>query len=225
MKSFYTSLKFFVTSFFRNFFQVFSSKNLFWHILAILLTFGVVYSGFDWQYFLFMRSNLLDIIFSPAVVIGFFLPMILPLWLIFSGRRKRNIIRELYGWALTQAASLGWFVSVLYKSVTGRVQPDLMNLVVGSSRNWNFGFWEHGIFWGWPSSHTTVAFALTTAFIVLLGKKKSGLKWVSIFYAFYVGIAVSFTVHWFSEFVAGAIIGTAIGVVVGKYWKQKILKQ
>ena len=35
-------------------------------------------------------------------------------------------------------------------------------------------------------------------------------------YAFCVGIGVSMTIHWFSDFSAGAIIGTVIDVVVGK---------
>lgn len=35
-------------------------------------------------------------------------------------------------------------------------------------------------------------------------------------YAFYVGIGVSATIHWFSEFVAGGIFGSLVGVVVAK---------
>ena len=42
------------------------------------------------------------------------------------------------------------------------------------------------------------------------------LGYVAITYALFIGIGVSMTIHWFSEFLAGAIIGTAIGAVVGK---------
>jgi hypothetical protein len=35
-------------------------------------------------------------------------------------------------------------------------------------------------------------------------------------HALYIGVGVSMTIHWFSDFSAGAIIGTAIGAVVGK---------
>src|SRR6266404_5032806 len=38
----------------------------------------------------------------------------------------------------------------------------------------------------------------------------------AIAYALYVGVGVSMTIHWFSDFAAGAILGTVIGVVVGK---------
>ena len=121
-----------------------------------------------------------------------------------------------------QAAALGWIVSAVYKSITGRVQPDLLNIITDQSRNWNFGFLEHGVFWGWPSSHTTVAFAMVAAFIILLGKNRPVARWLAIAYAFYIGIGVSFSIHWFSEFIAGAIIGTVVGVTVGKWWKKKL---
>lgn len=39
---------------------------------------------------------------------------------------------------------------------------------------------------------------------------------VAIAYALYVGVGVSMTIHWLSDFVAGALFGTMIGVVVGR---------
>ena len=71
------------------------------------------------------------------------------------------------------------------------------------------------MFWGWPSSHTTVAFAMALALWELYPENRL-IRYGAILYAFYVGIGVSITIHWFSEFVAGAIIGSVIGVVVGK---------
>lgn len=208
----------------KNLIRSFSNKNIFWHLLAIVLTAVIVFTGLDWGYFLFVRSELLNTIFFPAIVVGGILPMLFPLGLVIFGRGRRNVAVEVYGWALMQAAILGWVISSLYKSVTGRVQPDLLNIIVTTdqSRNWNFGFWEHGIFWGWPSSHTTVAFAMVATFIIVLGNKKPAAKWLAIAYALYIGIAVSLRIHWFSEFVAGAIIGTVIGITVGKWWKQKL---
>ena len=72
-----------------------------------------------------------------------------------------------------------------------------------------------GVFWGWPSSHTTIAFAMAVTLFTLCPKQR-WLGFVAILYAFYVGIGVSMTIHWFSDFVAGAIIGSVIGAVVGK---------
>lgn len=216
MKEFFTSLAI-------NFISSFRGRNIFWHLLAIVLTAIIVFSGLDWRYFLSVRGELLNAIFFPAVFLGFLLPILFPLGMIIFGRGRPNRIVLTKGWALLQAVVLSWIISAAYKSVTGRVQPDLINLAVDSSRNWNFGFWEHGIFWGWPSSHTTVAFALAAAFIVLFKEKNPKAKYLAIIYAFYVGIAVSFSIHWLSEFVAGAIIGTVVGLTVGQWWKRKLL--
>ena len=45
---------------------------------------------------------------------------------------------------------------------------------------------------------------------------------LALIYAFYVGLGVSVSIHWFSEFVAGAIIGSVIGVVVGRSFREKL---
>lgn len=187
--------------------------------MAISLTAIIVLTSLDWQYFLAVRNPILNAVFMPALLLGFLLPVLLPLGLLVAGETKRHKKMSLYGAALFQASALGWLISSLYKSFTGRVQPDLLNLAIDSSRNWNFGFWEHGIFWGWPSSHTTVAFALSVSLIVLVGWKRKGLVFLAIIYAFYVGFATSLGIHWLSEFVAGAIIGSVIGVTVGRWWK------
>jgi membrane-associated phospholipid phosphatase len=84
------------------------------------------------------------------------------------------------------------------------------------SRQFNFGFFEHGIFWGWPSSHTTVAFATMVALYIVLKEKHRTLGILALMYAWYIGIAVPFQIHWFSEFVAGILFGTLVGVIVGK---------
>jgi membrane-associated phospholipid phosphatase len=45
---------------------------------------------------------------------------------------------------------------------------------------------------------------------------------VAILYAFYIGIGVSMTIHWFSDFAAGAIVGSVIGAVVGRSFQENI---
>jgi hypothetical protein len=54
------------------------------------------------------------------------------------------------------------------------------------------------------------------ATVFTLCPKQRWLGWVALFYACYVGLGVSMTIHWFSDFVAGAIIGSVVGEVVGK---------
>ena len=54
------------------------------------------------------------------------------------------------------------------------------------------------------------------ACLIMLYPKNKKLAFFALLYAFYVGFGVSVTIHWFSEFIAGAIIGSVIGVVVGR---------
>lgn len=209
MKNFFQTL-------FKNIKGSFQKKIFIWHILAFFATYVLVSSGFDWHYFTVMQNELLHLIFWPGVIIGGLLPILVPLFLVITGRIGKSKRKEMIGWALAQAGAAGWLISSSYKTITGRIQPDLINLTTDISGNFQFGFYRHGIFWGWPSSHTTVAFAMSVASIFLMKKNNQIGKLIVMAYALYIGISVSFSVHWFSDFIAGAIIGTVVGIVVGK---------
>ncbi len=91
---------------------------------------------------------------------------------------------------------------------------------VDISNGFRFGLLRGGVFWGWPSSHAMVAFASMFALIALYPKHKL-LKVVAILYALYVGLGVSMSIHWFSDFVAGAIIGAVIGISAAKSFSRE----
>jgi len=93
-----------------------------------------------------------------------------------------------------------------------------VSAVIDSSHGFQFGFLKGGIFWGWPSGHTTVAFSMALCLTMLYPKNKIVVLG-ALLYAFYVGLAVSVTIHWVSEFAAGAIIGSVIGMTVGKSFR------
>ncbi len=202
----------------RNIVASFSGWKIGFLFAAIIATYAIVVSTIDWQYFLAVRDPALNKMFFPAIIIGGFLPISLPLFLVVVGYLFDRPRAAIVGWALGQAALIGSLVSSPLKAVTGRVQPDLFNLAIDSSRQFQFGFWEHGIFWGWPSSHTTIAFAMAVTLIMLYPKKRH-FVFYSVIYALYVGFGVSLAIHWLSEFVAGALIGTAIGLAVGASFK------
>ena len=198
----------------RNLIGCFKGRRIVWHVIAILLTFILVLSGFDWRYFLDTRNPALRSWMWPAVGIGGLLPLTLPLFLLVVGFIIQSSRTILAGWAVGQAALLGSLVSSAYKAVTGRAHPS-HGAGTDISHVFHFGWLRGGVFWGWPSSHATIAFAMAATVFTLCPKQR-WLGFVAILYAFYVGVGVSLTIHWFSDFVAGAIIGSVIGTVVGK---------
>jgi membrane-associated phospholipid phosphatase len=96
-----------------------------------------------------------------------------------------------------------------------------INSLADTSHGFQLGFMKGGIFWGWPSSHTTTAFAMSTCLIAIYPQKKV-LVSLALLYAIYVGLSVSVSIHWLSEFVAGAIIGSVIGRVVGTSFRVRL---
>jgi len=201
----------------RNIIRCFTAPVIIWHILAIILSVVCVLSGFDWFYYNATRSPRFQVWMFPAVPIGGLMPVALPLALLVGGWLSKNLPLRLTGWATGQAALIGSLISSAYKSITGRAHP-LHNPGTDISRVFHFGFLRGGVFWGWPSSHTTIALAVAATIYKLFPQQ----KWLGILaftYALYIGTGVSITIHWFSDFAAGAIIGTVIGIVVGKSYQ------
>jgi len=191
-----------------------------WHFIAIMLTCISVASGCDWRYFVLTRDPTLRSWMFPAVPIGGLLPIALPLVLIAVGGATGRAAPRLTGWAISQAEVIGAIVAASYKAVTGRAHP-LHSVDTDLTHIFRFGLLRGGVFWGWPSSHTTIAFAMAVTLFTLFPTKQKWVGWLAIAYALYVGLGVSMTIHWFSDFLAGAIFGSVIGVVVGKNFRQE----
>lgn len=209
----------------QNLLRCFSSFNLLWQLIAAALTYALVASGFDWAYFAFFRSSALYPLFIPAGAIGALLPVVAPFALFVLGRRRNHDRMLTAAFALGQSALLGWFLSSLYKAFTGRVPPELPGVPpsLAASQFFDFGFLHQGIFWGWPSSHTTVAFAMAMALIQLYPNAKR-LRLCVLAYALFIGFGASMSFHWLSDVVVGAILGSIIGTVVGRSFRQQSLE-
>jgi len=213
----------------QNVLAIFRGRNLAWHALAILLTIGIVMSGADWSYYLATRNPALLQLVRPAIRLGTVLPVLGTLFVLMAGVVARNRKLLVTGWALGQAALLGYLISCAYKAFTGRLPPPhhwrqetpAIAAAVDTSHGFQFGFLRGGVFWGWPSSHTTIAFAMMLCLIALSPRNRL-LMIGALLYALCVGVAVSMTIHWLSEFVAGAIIGSVIGTAVGKSFRDRI---
>ncbi len=206
---------------FENAVGAFKGRNLLWHLLAVVLTIIILNSGLDWYYFNATRIPGLRPWLFPAVRLGMFLPVLLPPALLAAGAIAGSSRTANTALALAQAAILGLVVSSFYKAFTGRIPPPHFfrhaqpGPLADISHGFRFGLLRGGMFWGWPSSHTTVAFAMAVSLWKLFPESRL-VRYGALIYALYVGIGVSMTIHWLSEFAAGAVIGSVIGSVVGK---------
>lgn len=206
--------------------HLYYGKNLYWQIGGIFCVIVLVLTNTDWNYFLLFRNSVLYPIFIYAGLLGFFVPpiMVFGLWIYGWYTKKRDMV--IAGWMVMYAGIVGWCMSSLYKFFTGRMHPPYLHansldfsLVNNMSQQFQFGLGQGGIFWGWPSSHTTTAFAMMIALAVFYKKR----KWVgiiAIIYACYIAIGASFSFHWLSDVVFGVILGVMIGVVVGNRFAQ-----
>jgi membrane-associated phospholipid phosphatase len=195
----------------------FRGRNLLWHLLAIAATFLIVRSGLDWLYFKTTRP--LAVYLFPAVRLGWRVPVLFPVAVFTVGVFRKDLRTVCLAYATAQAVIIGLIVAAFYKALTGRPGLRQARQMIDTSGEFHFGFLEGGVFYGWPSSHTTVAFAMSAALWMLYPGNKV-VRCLALVYALYVGVGVSMTIHWFSDFVAGAIIGTVIGVTVGRTFKK-----
>jgi membrane-associated phospholipid phosphatase len=187
-------------------------------LLAGLGTWLMIRAGIDWEWSAIASgSKLLAFSGTPFGALGFILPFALPLGLYIHGRRAGKAGCQIAGLAAGQAAMLGMLVSSLIKIFTGRRDPEIMKGIILGDRglsdfsgDFAFGFMERGIFSGWPSSHTTVVFAMLVA-LAGMHPKKTTLKTAAYSYAACTGVAMSLFAHWASDSVAGALIGYALG--------------
>jgi membrane-associated phospholipid phosphatase len=203
-----------------NILRSFWGRNLLWHLLAISATAVIVVSGFDWLYFKATRPFARYLF--PSVILGWRVPVLFPIVAYIAGYLLRDRRAICSAYATAQAAVIALLVSSFYKALTGR--PGLRHsalTLIDTSREFHFGFLKGGVFFGWPSSHTTVAFAMSAALGTLYPGSKS-VRYLALLYALYIGVGVSMTIHWFSDFVAGAIFGAVVGMTVGRIFQERL---
>jgi membrane-associated phospholipid phosphatase len=185
------------------------------YIVAAPITYGMVESNIDWNWYRFTYKN--KWIYNTgyiSVYTGSIVPTALSLGLYIYGRAEKNSDIQITGLALGQAALLGLAISSGLKVVTGRVPPTKLKYTDDLRGDFRFGFLRGGANNGWPSSHTCVAFSMATALIELY-PDNTAIKIGSLTYASLIGLGVSTNVHWASDVVSGALIGWAIGRTTG----------
>ncbi|MBN1407703.1 MAG: phosphatase PAP2 family protein [Calditrichaceae bacterium] len=185
---------------------------------AIGFSYGLVQSDADWYYYSYMKENqAIPSMGMSAVITGGLVPLTVPLYLYFRGKSKEDNRLTYTALAMGQSVIMSLLVSSTYKAVTGRPGPDVLdgdNTEENYSHNFHFGFMRRGIFEGWPSGHTTNAFAMAGV-LTEMYPDNNKIKIFSWIYAFFIGLGVSTNIHWLSDCAAGALIGYSIGKTVG----------
>lgn len=177
----------------------------------------------DWNWYQFSIQNnkrVYNIGYS-AVYAGWIVPFAVPLSTYLYGSIEKDYKLQVTGLALGQAALDGWLISTTMKVFTGRVPPTKLKDGDDIRGDFRFGFMQGGANNGWPSSHTTAAFAMATTLAELYPDNLT-VKICAFTYASFIGIGVSTNIHWFSDAFAGALIGYAIGKSVGLSYKNLI---
>lgn len=205
--------------------QCFWGYNLIWHAVAIGLTYLLVTSGFDWLYSLFTRDSLASAILFPVAAMGGLALIITPFVVYGYGLLNKNTRIVNTAYALGQAGLIGLFVSFFYKAFTGRMQPQFFHTqtIVDISGNFRFGFMRGGVFWGWPSTHTTVAFAMAVTLATLYPQNKIS-QYGGWLCALSIGLGASMSFHWLSECSAGVIFGSIIGTAVANNFRERYVR-
>ncbi|MBV9349309.1 MAG: phosphatase PAP2 family protein [Patescibacteria group bacterium] len=201
----------------KNTLACFSGRKIFLFVAAIAATCYLILSGTDWLYFEHTKNIFfMEWVGAVAGVAGFLVPILLPVEMYRSGRRNKNFEAMRAAMCVAQAELVALIVSIIYKAVTGRAQPELYTAFpVDVSKNFHFGFLQNGVYWGWPSSHTIVATAMAAA-IATLYPRHNIAKYGACLYAAFIGFGITFMGHWLSDVVAGALMGIGVGVAIGK---------
>ena len=198
----------------------FHGGAFFVHVAAIVSTYFFVVSGFDWNYFLFMHTHGSSAVLVVTDIIGLLVPLFVPLALYVRGKQKKDSELMRVGRTLFASVVATFLIILAYKSCTGRVSPPDHGPLLDISTHFQFGFMREQVIGGWPSSHAAIAFAMAACVSTLYSKSRT--LYIAVFtYALIIGLGVSIGWHWFSEFFAGALIGSVVGYVSAQMHKME----
>ena len=142
------------------------------------------------------------------------------------GKLKKDDEAVGASFAVLQSSLIAFGYNTLLKAITGRPNPDWRHTedMDDLSKTFRFGFLRGGVFWGWPSGHTSSTMAVVSA-LTSFYPDKTWLKVVGYSYVAYMILGVSSVnrggMHWFSDAVAASLMSYAIGSTVGKYYRSK----
>ncbi len=213
------------SNFGNNILNSFKGSNLYLHLAAVASTALLVNTNVDYHVeHYFNQHEALGNLASPIIHIGTLFPFIISGSLYAYGKFKPDNQALGASFAVLQSSLIAFLYNSLLKAITGRAHPDWRhnNEMKSLSKTFKFGFMRGGIFWGWPSGHTSSTMAVVAA-LTNFYPHKTWLKILGYSYVAYMIYGVSSFhrggMHWFSDAIAAALMSYAIGSTVGKYYR------
>jgi len=211
----------------KNFIASYTGWNSFYHAAAIGVTIVAVNTGFDaavLETTAEIDPNLASSIGHTGIFLGYIAPLAVPATMyLISGQHNPDLRRASY--AVMQAVGMAFIAGTMLKAITGRSGPDPDAADKSAlSKEFKFGFMRGGFHYGWPSGHLMVNTAMA-ATIAAYYREKTWVQVVSYGYISFLAVSVLIhdrgSAHWFSDIVAGTLMGFAFGTTVGKYFCQQ----
>ncbi len=209
-----------------NILDSFKGDNLYLHLAGIASTFLIVTQDIDYDVQKYFNEHEeFGKWTRPIVFTGTFLPFITGGSLYAYSKIQNDDETLGASFAVLQASLIEFLYNSTLKAITGREHPDWRNNsdMESLSKTFRFGFMRGGIFWGWPSGHTSSTMAVVSA-LTNYYPDKTWLKIAGYSLVAYTILGVSSVnrggMHWFSDAIAAAFMAYAIGSTVGKYYRK-----
>jgi len=209
-----------------NILDSFKGKNIYLHLTAIASTALLVTTDVDYNVeHYFNQHEEYGNWARPILYTGMYLPFVAGGGLFAYAKIKNDNEALGASFAILQASLIEFMYNSTLKAITGRPGPDWRHNedMKSLSKTFRFGFLRGGIYWGWPSGHTSttmaVVSALTNYYPNATWLKIAGYSWVA-YTMFGVSSVGRGGMHWLSDAVAGALMSYAVGSTVGKYYRK-----
>ncbi len=205
----------------------FRGDNLYLHLAGIASTFIIVTTDTDYKVHKFFYDHEgFGKAARPIIYAGMFIPFVTGGSLYAYGKFSKDDRAVAASFAVLQASLVTFLYNSMLKAITGRPNPDWQHHsdMKALSKTFRFGFMRGGIFWGWPSGHTSSTMAVVSA-LTNFYPEKTWLKIAGYSLVAYMMYGVSSLhrggMHWFSDAVAAALMSYAVGSTIGKYYRSK----
>ncbi len=162
------------------------------------------------------------IAFTPGMMAGTFFPVLVPGYMYFFSKNKTL---NNTGAVAAQATAVGFLYNNILKAISGRAHPVADSNTSALSKDFKWGFLKRGVFYGWPSGHSMTNAALAMSIASYQRDNPYVIAGCSA-YALYVATSMVLgakgEAHWFSDAVAGTLMGASIGWYIGNtFYKEK----